>query len=80
VNVSCYAGARYPERPRAFLWQGRWLAVRAVESRWRTPQGPIFRVRTGDNRRFTLAYQEVADLWTIRQITIPSTERQRGKQ
>ena len=74
MTVSCYAGASYPERPRALLWAGHWLAVAAVEARWRTPSGPTFRVRVVDGRRFTLAYQERAEVWISTQIVgEPST-------
>ena len=59
--VSCYAGSRYPERPRAFLWEGQWLEVAEVERRWRTPDGPVFRVRSSDGRRFALAYEEAGE-------------------
>jgi hypothetical protein len=63
--VECYAGHRYPERPRAFLWEGEWVAVEEVERSWRTPVGPVFRVRTADGQYFTLAYDEAADSWDI---------------
>jgi hypothetical protein len=64
--VECYAGHRYPERPRAFLWGEERVAVEEVERQWRTPEGPVFRVRTADGRRFTLAYDEVAETWSVR--------------
>ena len=67
VIVECYAGARYPERPRAFLWEGERVAVEEVEQQWRTPAGPAFRVRTTDGRRFTLAYDEAADDWDVQE-------------
>jgi hypothetical protein len=63
--VECYAGHRYPERPRAFLWEGERLTVQQIERQWRTPAGPTFRARTGDGRRFTLAYDEAADVWNV---------------
>lgn len=63
--VECYAGHRYPERPRAFLWEEGWLMVQKIERRWRTPAGPAFRIRIGDGRRFTLAYDEAADVWDV---------------
>lgn len=63
--VECYAGYRYPERPRAFLWEGERLAVQEVERQWRTPAGPTFYVRVADGRRFTLAYDEATDTWRV---------------
>jgi len=65
VTVECYAGYRYPERPRAFLWEGERLDVAEIERQWRTPAGPAFRVRASDGRRFTLAYDEAADAWSV---------------
>jgi len=42
-----YAGATYPERPRAFEVGEQWYEIAAVERQWRTPEGVAFRVRTG---------------------------------
>ena len=70
--VECYAGTRYPERPRAFLWEGERVMVEAVEHQWRTPAGPVFRVRAANGaakgRRFTLAYDEAADAWDVQPV------------
>jgi len=63
--VECYSGHRYPERPRAFLWQGERLVVEEVERSWRTPEGLAFRVRAADGRRFTLAYDEATNAWDV---------------
>jgi hypothetical protein len=68
VSVACYAGATYPERPRALLWESSWLRVVEVEGRWRTPIGPAFRVKVADGRRFVLTYRETADVWVTEQI------------
>lgn len=64
-EVECYAGARYPERPRAFLWLGERLVVEAVEDQWREPGRLVFRVRIADGRQFILAYDEVGDAWRV---------------
>ncbi len=63
--VECYAGSGYPERPRAFLWEGQWLEVAEVEARRRTPDGLVFRVRAADGRRFILTYHERSDTWVV---------------
>jgi len=76
VVVECYAGAYYPERPRAFLWEpstglkpgGERVEVEEVERQWRTPAGPAFRVRIADGRRFTLVYDEAADTWDVQPV------------
>jgi len=65
ATVECYAGYRYPERPRTFLWEEEWMTVEEIEHQWRTPAGPAFRVRTADGRRFVLSYDEATDTWDI---------------
>ncbi|MBN1402316.1 MAG: hypothetical protein JXA74_15860 [Anaerolineae bacterium] len=65
TQVECYAGTRYPERPRAFVWQGERLAVERVEREWRVPGGLAFLVRAADGRSFTLTYREAQDCWSI---------------
>jgi hypothetical protein len=64
--VECYAGARYPERPRAFLYGEEWLEVMEVEGQERTPRELRFRVRVSDGRRFLLLYDEIRDAWQVR--------------
>lgn len=66
TEVRCYAGGRYPERPRAFLYQEAWLEVAEVERRERTPREMRFRVRVADGRRFWLSYDTLRDAWSVR--------------
>jgi len=61
--VECYSGGEYAERPLAVRWMGERLAVEEVERAWRSPTGKCFWVRTGDGRRFELAYDEQNDAW-----------------
>ncbi len=65
VNVRCYAAAGYPERPTAFEWQGRWLAVAEILRQTRSPDGMTFVVRAEDDRRYRLFWQATADEWHI---------------
>ena len=66
TEVTCYAGARYSERPRAFVFHGERLEVIEVERRERTPRGLRFRVKVADGRRFWLVYDEGEDTWDVR--------------
>ncbi len=68
-KVECYAGCRYPERPRAFAWEGERVEIETIEHRWRTPAGPAFRIRTASGHRFALAYDETADTWDIQSLS-----------
>ena len=63
VNVRCYAGTRYPERPVAFQWEGRWLDVTQVEWQVRTPEGLRFAVIAGQGERYRLSWVEREDVW-----------------
>lgn len=63
--VECYAGAAYPERPRAFEVGGQRHEVAAVERQWRTPEGIAFRVRTGAGQAFILFYHSANDSWSL---------------
>lgn len=65
TRVRCYAGARYPERPVAFEWEGRWLEVIEVLRQSRNPTGLVFDVRAADGGRYRLEWQEAADDWTV---------------
>lgn len=65
MTVECYAGIRYAERPRAFLWESKRIRVQEIERQWRTPEGLVFRVRAADGRRFFLTYDETDDRWQV---------------
>lgn len=68
VEVSCYSGHTYPERPESFRWRDREFRVAEVESAWRQPDGNCFRVRTGDNKRFTLCYNVAKGRWSLTEL------------
>ena len=69
--VECYSGTTYAQEPRTVVWQGQRQAVSAVESRWRLPAGPAFRVRTEQGKRFELHYHQAEDDWSVRRIWSP---------
>jgi len=79
--VECYAGHRYPERPRAFWWEGKRLKVGEIERRWRTPAGLTFCVRSAvddgseGTARFILTYREAADTWEVRLARLQGPRR-----
>jgi hypothetical protein len=65
ADVRCYAGASYPERPVAFVWEGQWLEVVEVLRQVRTPEGLLFVVVAGDGLRYRLAWIQASDEWTV---------------
>ncbi|MBN1266223.1 MAG: hypothetical protein JXA25_12065 [Anaerolineales bacterium] len=64
-EVECYAGASYPERPRAFIWQGSRYSVETIASGWNSPDERGFQVQTTDGSVFNLIYRPQADLWRV---------------
>jgi len=77
VTVECYSGYTYAQEPRAFVWQGRRLAVTEVARAWRQPEGPCFRVRAEDGRRYDLIYDESTDIWHLTMVRNSQPEDQR---
>ena len=64
-TVECYSGETYPERPRAFHWEGERLEIAEILSRWRTPGAAHFQIRIDDGRIFDLVYHLAKDRWNI---------------
>jgi hypothetical protein len=64
VQVECYSGHVYPERPLSFRWQGEIHRVTNIEKEWLEPGERHFLVGTGEERLFELCYQEQEDTWS----------------
>ena len=68
------------------VWQGRRFPVSGIERRWRTPEGPAFRVETEPGLPFELHYSELGKAWTIQPLAEPDKQapelvvRDKGKQ
>ena len=74
--VECYSGHTYAQEPRALVWQGERYQVAEVKSRWRTPEGPSYRVLVESGELFDLHYHELKEGWTIR--ALPDAHRPVG--
>jgi len=73
-SVECYSGHTYAQEPRAVVTQsGQRFPVAQVEERWRTPSGPVFRVRTQTGDRLDLAYIESDGRWTVSHLAPDET-------
>jgi hypothetical protein len=68
VEVSCYSGHTYAERPKSFTWQGTEYEVAGIEKTWQEPGRRYFRVITGDNKLFNLCYNETQQRWSLSEI------------
>jgi len=65
VQVECYSGHTYAQEPRAITWRGFRVNVKRVERMWRSPDGPVFRVRLDDDGVVDLQYSEADDRWLL---------------
>jgi hypothetical protein len=63
--VECLSSSTYPERPLRLHWEGRWLEISTLLSRWQTPGRRHFRVRTTETQTFELIYFETDLHWQI---------------
>ncbi|MFC2058860.1 hypothetical protein ACFLTS_04365 [Chloroflexota bacterium] len=68
VQVRCYSGHTYAERPSSFILDSIEQTVRIIEKEWREPGEKRFRVRTEDDRIFNLRYNEQKDNWSAVEI------------
>jgi len=68
LRVKCYSGQTYAERPRSFVWEGTEYEVAEVEKAWLEPEERHFQVRTRDNKRFQLCYNETQKQWSLIQL------------
>ncbi len=68
VQVTCYSGRVYADRPASFVWQDEKYEVKEVEKEWQEPGEKHFVVKTKDDRLFELCYHEGQDEWSIIEI------------
>ena len=68
VQVRCYSGRTYAERPKSFIWEGIEHKVEEVEKEWREPGRKFFRVTTDRGKLFELCYYEIEDGWAAVEV------------
>jgi len=65
-EVECYAGSVYPEKPRAFIWEGKRYEVQYILDQRREPDGIGFLICSSPGRKlFDLFYSISEDQWQI---------------
>ena len=74
MQVECYSGSRYGERPLRFLRGDQWHVVKEIDASWRTPSAVHFRVRTEGGDRCELTYDERVEQWHV--LTIPQVDKE----
>lgn len=65
VEVTCYSGHTYAERPERVRWQGVDYRIVRVDRSWHEPGGKGFQVSTRDNKRFRLCYNGANGQWSV---------------
>ena len=68
LEVNCYSGHTYAERPRSFLWESVEYEIEDIEKVWQEPGERHFKVRTRDNKLFQLCYNEMEDKWSLTEL------------
>ncbi len=66
VEVECYSGSRYAERPLAISSPGGHWRVEHILNAWRTPSGIHFRLALDDGLIHHLHYDEEEDSWWLK--------------
>ncbi len=64
IQVECYSGHKYGQRPRVIYLDGERFLIDEVLGEWKTPQGICFRVLVGA-RIYVLTYNQEEDCWYI---------------
>jgi hypothetical protein len=68
LEVSCYSGHTYAERPQSFVWQDAKYEVEEIERAWLEPGQRCFEVCTGDNKLIRLCYNEMTKQWSLAEV------------
>jgi len=68
LQVTCYSGHTYAERPESFLWQGIKYEVKEIEKVWQEPGKRVFKVITDSGKLFKLCYNETNDQWAATEL------------
>ena len=68
LEVRCYSGHTYAERPESFRWQGVEYQVQKIEDTWQEPGKKCFLVCVGDNKRFKLCYNVTEGQWSLTEL------------
>jgi hypothetical protein len=70
LQVICYSGYTYAERPQSFRWEGRDYEVEQIEKAWLEPGKRYFQVRSKDNKKFRLCYDEKEQQWSVIELNL----------
>ena len=65
IEVSCYSGYRYGERPVSFKLLEKTFVVKEIIDRWYGEDYLYFKIRADDQRVYLLKYDLGQDRWSL---------------
>jgi hypothetical protein len=65
IEVSCYSGYRYGERPVSFKLLERTFVVQEIIDQWYGEDYLYFKIRADDQRIYVLKYDQAKDQWSL---------------
>jgi hypothetical protein len=65
IEVSCYSGYRYGERPVSFKLLDRTFIIREILDRWYGEDHLYFKIQADDLRTYLLKYEQNQDRWLL---------------
>jgi len=65
IEVSCYSGYRYGERPVSFKLLEKTFVVKEIIDRWYGEDYLYFKIRAEDQRVYLLKYDLGQDRWSL---------------
>jgi hypothetical protein len=65
VEVDCYSGSTYAERPQAVIWHGKRIPIKRCLQSQQTPRGKLFDVLLEDDRIVRLLYLINEEHWIV---------------
>ena len=65
IEVSCYSGYRYGERPVSFRLLERTFTVKEIVDQWYGEDYLYFKILADDQRVYLLKYDQAKDQWSL---------------
>ncbi len=65
IEVSCYSGFRYGERPITFKLLNRTFTIEEILDQWYGPDYLYFKVRADDGKIYLMKYDRGKDQWYL---------------
>ncbi|MCP3954194.1 MAG: hypothetical protein GY697_18555 [Desulfobacterales bacterium] len=65
ITVTCYAGYRGEQEPRAIVMGGNRVAVKSIRDRWLSPYHRYFKILDGDGCQYIIRHDENTQIWEL---------------